>query len=292
MMRLLAATAAGPWLVPRGAGAQASRYQFGYAAITWGGRDRDAIRDIAAVGFRGIQLRAAAFETFGASPVELKDLLAAHRLTMVALSSGNVSVDGDVASQIATHVGHAQFVRDVGGKYLQILDTRPSRAIVADDFTRLGQLLTELGKRTADLGIPLGYHNHMGAIGEAPDEVARVMAAVDPRYVKLELDVAHYQQGGGDPAKAVRDFGSSLLFLHLKDVEARTPAAKQPRPFRFVELGRGRVDLPAVMRALDEVRFSGWLVVELDAVPDNSRTPRESAEINKRYLIDVLGQTL
>jgi hypothetical protein len=49
MMRLLAATAAGPWLVPRGAGAQASRYQFGDAAITWGGRDRDAIREIAVI---------------------------------------------------------------------------------------------------------------------------------------------------------------------------------------------------------------------------------------------------
>ena len=53
-----------------------------------------------------------------------------------------------------------------------------------------------------------------------------------------------------------------------------------------------RVDLPAVMRALDDVRFSGWLVVELDAVPDNARTPRESAEINRRYLVDVLEQTL
>src|ERR1700730_17727893 len=31
--------------------------KFGYAAITWGGNDRQAIEDIAAVGFHGIQLR-------------------------------------------------------------------------------------------------------------------------------------------------------------------------------------------------------------------------------------------
>ena len=30
--------------------------QFGYAAITWQGQDRQAIDDVAAVGFKGIQL--------------------------------------------------------------------------------------------------------------------------------------------------------------------------------------------------------------------------------------------
>src|SRR5712664_4147488 len=34
-----------------------SEIHFGSAAITWGGNDRQAIEDVAAVGFRGIQLR-------------------------------------------------------------------------------------------------------------------------------------------------------------------------------------------------------------------------------------------
>jgi hypothetical protein len=29
--------------------------------------------------------------------------------------------------------------------------------------------------------------------------------------------------------------------------------------------------------------------VELDSVPDNARTPKESAAISKRYLQDVIG---
>src|SRR5687768_11503247 len=33
------------------------KLKFGYAAITWQGKDLDAIRDVSAVGFRGIQLR-------------------------------------------------------------------------------------------------------------------------------------------------------------------------------------------------------------------------------------------
>ena len=39
--------------------------------------------------------------------------------------------------------------------------------------------------------------------------------------------------------------------------------------------------------ALHDVNFRGWAVVELDAVPDNARTPKESALINKKYLESI-----
>src|SRR5882762_8861107 len=42
-----------------------SEIHFGYASITWGGKDRQAIEDIAAVGFRGIQLRSNSIAEFG-----------------------------------------------------------------------------------------------------------------------------------------------------------------------------------------------------------------------------------
>lgn len=271
------------------------RLRFGYAAITWGGNDRQAMADIEAVGFPGIQLRTAAVDAFGDRPAELKELLARHHLTMVALSSGTIGIDpAHEADELARHTRHARFVREVGGLYLQIIDARPARAIAAADYAAMGRRLTELGKRTADAGIPLGYHHHMGSLGEAPEEIDRIMNAVDPRYVKLELDVAHYLQGGGDPVAAIKKYSAQILFLHLKDVEARAPQPNQnpPRPYRFVELGRGRVDLPGVMRALDQVRFSGWVVVELDAVPDNARSPKAAAEDNRRYLIERLGLTL
>lgn len=267
-------------------------YKLGYAAITWGGNDQQAMADIEAVGFRGIQLRTSAVQAFGDRPSELKELLARHRLTLVALSSGNLSLEASVeAEEMERHTRHARFVRDIGGLYLQIVDTRPKRAVTSADYTAMGTRLTELGKRTADVGIPLGYHNHMNSLGEAPDEIDRILAAADPRFVKLELDVAHYQQGGGDPVAAIKKYGSQLLFLHLKDVEARTPAPGQdPRAaYRFVELGRGRVDLPGVVAALGVVGFKGWIVIELDAVPDRARTPKESAEINRRYVTEKLG---
>ncbi len=266
-----------------------SEIHFGYASITWGGNDQQAIEDIASLGFHGIQLRANVIKEFS-SAAELRELLEKHQLKMVALSSGGVRIDPAVeAEQIAKHTANAKFVHDVGGLYLQVTDERPKdRAVTAADYSRLGRLITEIGKRTADLGISLGYHNHMGSLGERPEEVDQILQATDPRYAKLELDVAHYFQGGGDPAKAIEKYGDRLLFLHIKDVESLPNAANTKRPYRFVELGRGRVDLPAIFDALHKVHFRGWAIVELDAVPDKDRTPKESAAISKKYLEEKL----
>jgi inosose dehydratase len=188
------------------------------------------------------------------------------------------------SEDLETHAGNARFVRDAGGLYLQIIDQRPvGRSPTPQDFRRMGRLLTELGRRTSDLGIPLGYHNHMGSLGQAPDEIARVLDAADPRFVKLELDTAHYQQGGGLPATAIQDYGSRLLFLHLKDLETPAPPGS-PESYRFVELGCGRVDFPGIFAALEQMKFRGWTIVELDQVPIPTRSPKDSAVISKRYL--------
>ena len=284
---LSAAACVAGWRPP--AHFSAATIRFGYAAITWGGNDRQAIDDIAALGFRGVQLRQSAVATWGDRPAELKNLLAQRSLALVALSSGDMSLDPAAEQEsLAQHVRHAQFVRDVGGQYLQVIDKRPpGRNPVPDDYRRMGRLLSELGRRTADLGIALGYHNHMGALGQTPDEVARVLDAADPRFVQLELDTAHYQQAGGDPAEAVRRHAGRLLFLHLKDLESPVPGGG-PNSYRFVELGRGKLDFKSVFAALDRVGFDGWGVVELDSVPDPARTPKESGAIARRYL-EALG---
>src|SRR6266436_4889144 len=267
--------------------------RFGYTAMTWGNEERQAIDDIAALGFPGIQFRANAVTDF--KPAELKDLLSQHRLTFVALSSGDVSLDAPEAEQIAKHVSNAQFVKDAGGLYLQVLDALKSypRTATPEECKRLGKLLTELGKRTADIGIPLGYHNHLNTLSQIPANLDLILENADPKFVKLELDTAHIVAGNGDLAKTIEKYHDRLLFLHLKDVAdipADTPKAKYP--FQFVELGRGRVDLPAAFAALDKVSFKGWAVVELDRVPDLSKTPKQCAEISKDYLEQKIGVRL
>lgn len=260
--------------------------RYGYAAITWGKEEKQAIEDISGAGYEGIQFRIEAVTEF--KPDELRETLKRHGLTFIALSSGEVSIDPAVESEtIAKHVANAKFVRASGGVYLQLLDqlkTYP-RTVTPDECRRLGKLLTAIGKQTADLGIPLVYHNHMNSISEHPANLALVMESSDPKYVKLLFDTAHSLAGGGDPAAEIRKYHGRLQLVHLKDlVDIPLDTAGARYPFKFVELGRGRVDLPAVFAALDKVGYRGWEIVELDRVPEPSKTPGQCAMISRKYL--------
>lgn len=260
--------------------------RIGYASITWGGKAQEAIDDISAVGYRGIQLRSDDIKQF--QPAALRDELRQKNLEFVALSSGDAHIDpASHDSDIATHTANATYMRDAGGHYLQVLDQEPrQKDFSAADYKYFGSLLTDLGKRTADIGIPLVYHNHLNSVSEHPEGLVKVFDAVDPQYVKLLFDIAHYQAGGGDPVKGIAQFKEHLALLHIKDLGKPfdLPADNSRRLEDFVELGRGDVNIPGVFDALHQIKFHGWAIVELDSENDKSRPPKESAEISKEYL--------
>ena len=137
----------------------AGRIRPGCAAITWGGNDDQAIDDIAEVGFKGIQLRASAFDKWGARPGELKDLLAKRGLTFAVLSSGNLKYQpADRGAQIDLHLSHAKFVRDAGGQMIQVIDEKPKdRPVTPDDYKALADMLRRLGERTVQIGNHIFY---------------------------------------------------------------------------------------------------------------------------------------
>jgi inosose dehydratase len=54
----------------------------------------------------------------------------------------------------------------------------------------------------------------------------------------------------------------------------------------FCELGRGDVDFPGVVKALQNIGYGGWIVVEQDVLPGMG-TPKESAHRNREYLKSI-----
>jgi inosose dehydratase len=280
-------TAMGAAAIVRTIGA-AQQMRVGYAAITWGGDDEKAIEEIAAVGFKGIQLRASVLTTFGDRPAALRELLKQHGVTFAVLSSGNLVIDPAAErDQIALHVQHARFVKEAGGQFIQVIDERPKREVTKTDYRRTGELLTKLGKETAAVGVPLVYHHHMNSTGEKPAEIEAVLAAADPAHVGLLFDIAHYQQGGGDPIAGIKQYRKWIKVVHLKDVMT----IPEPPGYRFVELGRGRVNVKGAVAALQEIGFTGWAMVELDK-PSAGETPKSSAIANRAFVEKQLGLTL
>ncbi len=260
--------------------------KIGYSAITWGGNDLQAMKDISALGFKGIQLRSGILKEYGKNPEGVKDLLKLYGLDFPMFSSGNANINtGNDKAVIQMHLDNANFVKAAGGKFIQVTNSsRPKQGAPSQaDLKKYAALLNEVGKRTLDIGVQTTYHNHMHQLGETPQEVEVILENCDDNNVKFLLDIAHYHQGGGDPVNAIRIYQSRLKALHLKDVRPKG-GMSDSNAYTFVELGQGKVDLKGVFKALDEIKFKGWGIVELDSVPEKEKTPRQCAEITRSYL--------
>lgn len=86
--------------------------KLGYSAITWGGNDVQAIKDISNLGFSGIQLRSNILKEFGSKPQEIHALLQQYKLDLPMFSSGNANINtGNDEDVIQTHVNNAKFVK-------------------------------------------------------------------------------------------------------------------------------------------------------------------------------------
>ncbi len=256
-------------------------YSLGYSSITWSGQDEQAIKDIASLGFKGIQLRANTFSKYGENPAALKALIDQSGLQLCMFSSGNVEIDpAKVDASIAQHVKHANFVKALGGTSIQLTNSLRKKGVKPEekDLICLAEVMNEIGAKTKEIGIQATYHNHMDQFGETPEEVELLVQHMDPSKIKLLLDVAHYFQGGGNPAEAVLKYKKVLHSLHVKDVRQTEPR------YRFVELGQGKVNLEEVFANLDKIKFKGFAIVELDAVPDAGKTPFSCAETSKEFL--------
>jgi inosose dehydratase len=257
---------------------------FGCAAITWKEGPRKAIDEIASAGYRGVQVMANAMKDWP-DPAALKAELAKRHLVLACFSGGSPGGVDDVEKEVAAFVTKAEYARAAGALRFQITSPGRNGGVDAAKLKGLAKILDEVGRRTSGLEMPVVFHNHMDQWGESPAEVDAILAATDPKLVRFLLDVGHYRAAGGDPAAAVRKHAKRLAMLHLKDVAAPSADGKRGK---FVPLGAGSVDFPAVFAALKDVKYRGWVVVELDSAPDGV-TALAAATANKAFVEKTVG---
>lgn len=157
-------------------------------------------------------------------------------------------------------------------------------------FAELAELLRELADAAADQ-CRIAFHPHAATWVEAPREVEMLAAQLGDEEVGLCLDVGHFLVGGGDPAVAVRQYGTRISHVHFKDVDGEVLGrlrageiasfADAVRARLFTELGNGLLDLRAVVRALSTIGYEGWLMVEQDS---SWLAPAEAAAVGLRVL--------
>jgi sugar phosphate isomerase/epimerase len=121
---------------------------------------------------------------------------------------------------------------------------------------------------------------HFGNVLEQADDFDQVLAAVLDPCVGLCVDTGHFHSAGVDTLAFIRRHAPRLYNVHLKDHQGKVS----------VGIGRGEVDLAAVVAVLREVGYAGGLTVELE-VEDPQNLPRYTQEAYV-YLSGLLGQKL
>jgi sugar phosphate isomerase/epimerase len=127
-----------------------------------------------------------------------------------------------------------------------------------------------LDKLVADYKIAIGIHPH-GPAGKGLHRwysAEVIMKAVKDHneLIGACLDTGHLiraaQLGKNlDPAEEVRTMGKRNFGMHLKDHDNKKKVD--------VVYGKGALDVPAVVKALREVKFKGLISIEYEANPDN-----------------------
>ena len=125
-----------------------------------------------------------------------------------------------------------------------------------------------------EYGIRLAFHNHgpEDAVFPSPYDVWNTVQPYDER-LGLCLDVGHAVRAGADPVEAIFKCRARLYDVHIKDTLA-VAGDKKDRP---AEMGLGRLDLRAIMSALQQIQFKDQVGLEYevesaDPVPGVARS--------------------
>jgi len=237
---------------------------------TFGDIDR-AAREIASAGYEGIELfdgNVVADERAVAGSLERSGL------SLVAVYCGGNLIFADVleeelaritrAADAARALGAAHLV--VGGGAVRLGGRR------AGDMAALATALDRVDRLAQARGLRAHYHPHLTTLVETPGQVADILARCAIGFCP---DTAHLAAAGGDPAAMVREHAPRIGYVHLKGWRRES--------FAFTPVGDGDCDNAAVVRALDEIGYRGWICCELDSWPD----PRAGAESSRHFLRDL-----
>lgn len=163
---------------------------------------------------------------------------------------------------VAALLRRITFARSLGVNVV-ISDSTRNLDPTRDERRRLVNAMRYAGDFAADHGVRLGIETHLG-LTHSGALVADLLDDVDHPAVGVTYDTGniYFYNDDANPVEDIRRVADRVVAVHLKD----TSGGKGDWA-SFCDLGDGRVDFPAIIRALDAVGFSGPFAIELEATP-------------------------
>jgi len=283
--------------------------RFGVSPIAWVNDDMPELgagtalevilADARDIGFSGVELGG----IFPRDAAVLKPLMAGYGLDLVGgWFSGNL-LDHDVDAEIAAAADHLKLLKAMGSTVFVHAETSNAihgqMATPLADTPRLdaagwklfGDRLTRFADHIAAEGLRFAYHHHLGTVVERPEDLDAFLASTGD-VVGLTLDTGHAALGGIEPVAAIRAHPRRIAHVHCKDIRRQVFAGVQAKGDSFLKgvldgmftvPGDGGLDYGEVMRALADIDYAGWIVVEAEQDPAIAN-PRTYGELGLRTL--------
>ena len=209
------------------------------------------------------------------------------------------------------YLDHLYYLKATGAKVINTSDQsfsiqhqwntplKKKHILTDDEWDVLAKGLDHLGKIAVENDMKLVYHVHMTTTVQTTQELDRLLAMTDPRYVNIIYDTGHLYFSGEDPVEVLKKYHDRIGHVHLKNV--RKPAmdkcyAEEKSFLRSIPEGvftipgdpDGCVDFPTVFKLLDEFNYEGWIVVEAEQDPVE-HNPLDYARIGREYVRKYIG---
>jgi sugar phosphate isomerase/epimerase len=207
---------------------------------------------IARLGFQGVEF-AGEFGPYKDDAAGLKAFLDRKGLQC---AGAHVHFDALASNQFARTTA---FYKTLGCTNLVI--AMDKRGATPAQSAAMSRELSALSAQLAAQGMRIGYHNHAqemaGAVGSTPWDV---IAQSTPRAAILQQDVGWTTYAGKDPVHYVNAYPGRTTTTHFK---AKLAPGTTGTPI----IGQDRTDWAALVRAVQSVGGTEWIIIEQDEYP-------------------------
>ena len=130
-----------------------------------------------------------------------------------------------------------------------------------------------------DLGIQVLIEPEPGLLIQTSAEFLAFTQAFSHPCLGLNLDIGHFYCVGEDPVEVIYKLREFTCHYHLEDIP-------ENREHRHILPGTGGIDIKAVLAAVEDTGYNGFITLELYPYLD---TPEETAVQARAYLKKVCG---
>lgn len=171
--------------------------------------------------------------------------------------------------------GCVEWAAKLGAK---TISTEPGGPRCEDGYALFARELEPVARRAHELGVTLLIEPEPGLLIEKSHEFDEFVSRHPMKGIGLNFDMGHFYCVGEDPAALVRHFGARAIHFHLEDIAAT-------RVHFHLPPGEGAMDYRAIFDALREIRYDGWVTIELYPFLENSPAVAERAHAFVRALL-------